>query len=128
MLDWDAVTSWRVLVVDDEPDNIEVISESLEFYGMTVCTAENGEVGLEKLKTFAADLILLDLSMPVMDGWQMLRHLKAGTETQQIPVIALSAHAIVGDKERALDVGLDGYMTKPVNVPTLIDDMKAAFE
>jgi CheY-like chemotaxis protein len=66
--------------------------------------------------------------MPVMDGWQMLRHLKAGAETQQISVIALSAHAIVGDKERALEVGLDGYMTKPVNVPTLIDDMKAAFE
>src|SRR5215216_7190543 len=128
MLNWDTITSWHVLVVDDEPDNIEVISESLEFYGMNVTTAENGEVGLEKLKSFKPDLILLDLSMPVMDGWQMLRYLKENTQTRRIPVIALSAHAIVGDRERALEVGLDGYMTKPVNVPTLIDDMKAAFD
>jgi two-component system cell cycle response regulator DivK len=126
MLDWQNVSSWKVLLVDDEPDNIEVVAESLEFYGMTVKTAENGQVGIDALKDFTPDLILLDLSMPVMDGWQTLRHLKSDPQTQSIPVLALSAHAILGDKERALAVGFDGYMTKPVSVPTLIQDLKAA--
>src|SRR5262245_38315170 len=122
MLDWQNVASWKVLLVDDEPDNIEVVAESLEFYGMTVKTAENGQVALDALKEFSPDLILLDLSMPVMDGWQTLRNLKSNPETQSIPVLALSAHAILGDKERAIAVGFDGYMTKPVSVPTLIED------
>jgi two-component system, cell cycle response regulator DivK len=126
MLNGRDASSWRVLLVDDEPDNIEVVAESLEFYGMTVQTAENGELGLEALKIFTPDLILLDLSMPVMDGWQMLRNLKANEETRPIPVLALSAHAIVGDKDRALDAGFNGYMTKPVNVRTLIQDLTAA--
>jgi CheY-like chemotaxis protein len=126
MLDWQNVSAWKVLLVDDEPDNIEVVAESLEFYGMTVQTAENGQVGLDVLKDFTPDLILLDLSMPVMDGWQTLRHLKSDPNTQSIPVLALSAHAILGDKERALDVGFNGYMTKPVSVPTLIEDLRAA--
>ena len=81
MLNGREASSWRVLLVDDEPDNIEVVAESLEFYGMMVQTADNGELGLEALKSFTPDLILLDLSMPVMDGWQMLRNLKANPET-----------------------------------------------
>ncbi len=126
MLDWQNVSSWKVLLVDDEPDNIEVVAESLEYYGMTVQIAENGQVALDALKGFTPDLILLDLSMPVMDGWQTLRHLKVDPTTQSIPALALSAHAILGDKERALDMGFDGYMTKPVSVPTLIEDLRAA--
>lgn len=126
MLDWQNVSAWKVLLVDDEPDNIEVVAESLEFYGMTVKTAENGQVALDALKDFTPNLILLDLSMPVMDGWQTLRQLKSDPTTQLIPVLALSAHAILGDKERALDVGFNGYMTKPVSVPTLIEDLRTA--
>jgi two-component system, cell cycle response regulator DivK len=128
MLDWQDVTTWKILLVDDEPDNLEVVAESLEFYGITVRTAENGQAGLDVLKEFVPDLILLDLSMPVMDGWQTLRNLKKEISTRNIPVLALSAHAILGDKERALEVGFDGYMTKPVNVPTLIQDLRAALE
>jgi len=71
---------------------------------------------------------LLDLSMPVMDGWETLRRLKADPQTQNIPVLALSAHAIVGDADRALAAGFDGYMTKPVNVPTLLQDLRAALK
>src|SRR5689334_2227639 len=102
MLDWQNVSSWKVLLVDDEPDNIEVVAESLEFYRMTVQAGVDGEVMLAALKNFAPDLILLDLSMPVMDGWLTLRQLISGPKTQMIPVLALSAHAILGDKERGL--------------------------
>jgi len=126
MLDWQNTSSWRVLLVDDEPDNLEVVAESLEFYGITVETAGNGQLGLDKLETFTPTLILLDLSMPVMDGWQTLRNIKSNSQMQGIPIIALSAHAIVGDEERAFSAGFDGYMTKPVNVPTLIEDVRAA--
>lgn len=128
MLDWNNVTDWKILLVDDEPDNIEVVAESLEFYGMTVRTAENGKIALETLQEFTPDLILLDLSMPVMDGWQTLHQLKSNPQTSTLPVLALSAHAILGDRERALEVGFNGYMTKPVDVPNLLRDLKAALE
>ena len=128
MLDWQNISSWQVLLIDDEPDNLEVVAESLEFYGIAVETATNGQLGLEKLETFAPTLILLDLSMPVMDGWQTLRRIKSSPQMQAAPVIALSAHAIIGDEERALNAGFDGYMTKPVNVPTLVDDLRTALQ
>lgn len=127
-LDWDNITGWNVLLVDDEPDNIEVVAESLEFYGMTVRTAGNGQQALDVLLDWMPNLILLDLSMPVMDGWETLRALKADPQTQDIPVLAFSAHAIIGDAERALAAGFDGYMTKPINVPTLLKDLQAAFK
>lgn len=128
MLNWDDVPSWRVLLVDDEPDNLEVVAETLEFHGATVKTAANGQLALDALKDFKPDVILLDLSMPVMDGWQTLRHLRENPETRILPIISLSAHAIVGDKERALQVGFDAYVTKPINVPTFIQDLKTALE
>lgn len=128
-LNWEKITEWEVLLVDDEPDNIEVVSESLEFYGMSVRTAENGQKALEVLQDeWLPDLIMLDLSMPVMDGWATLRKLKSEPRTQSIPVLALSAHAIIGDSERALNAGFDGYMTKPVSVPTLIQDLRFALK
>jgi two-component system cell cycle response regulator DivK len=128
VLDWQNISTWKVLLIDDEPDNLEVVAESLEFYGMTVETACNGQIGLDKVDSFQPSLILLDLSMPVMDGWQTLRRLKANPQMQNTPILALSAHAIVGDEERALSAGFDGYMTKPVSVPTLIQDLKAALQ
>ena len=128
-LDWEKITEWEVLLVDDEPDNIEVVAESLEFYGMTVKTAENGQLALDTLQdNWLPTLIMLDLSMPVMDGWATLRKLKSEPRTQTIPVLALSAHAIIGDAERAVNAGFDGYMTKPISVPTLIKDLQAALK
>jgi len=126
MLDWDNITSWTVLLVDDEPDNVEVLAETLEFNGISVQFANNGLQGLEALQHMQATLILLDLSMPVMDGWQALRRIKADPIFCNIPVVAISAHAIHGDKERALAAGFDGYLTKPVNVRTLIADLRHA--
>ncbi len=127
-LNWDNITEWNILLVDDEPDNIEVVAESLEFYGMSVRTAENGRIALEALMDWLPDLILMDLSMPVMDGWETLRALRADPQTQTIPVLAFSAHAIIGDAERALSAGFNGYLTKPVNVPTLLKDLRSAFK
>jgi len=128
-LNWEKITEWEVLLVDDEPDNIEVVSESLEFYGMTVKTAENGEIALDILEDeWMPNIIMLDLSMPVMDGWATLRRLKSDPKTQDILVLALSAHAIIGDSERAINAGFDGYMTKPISVPTLIQDLRKALK
>ncbi len=126
MLTWDNMSALSVLLVDDEPDNLEVVAETLSFFGITVRTAENGEHGLEVIRDFLPDLILTDLSMPKMDGWKMRSCVKADPRTAHIPVIALSAHAMAGDKERAIEAGFDGYLTKPVNVPTLLEDLRAS--
>ncbi len=126
MLTWDNLSTWSVLLVDDEPDNLEVVAETLGYFGVTVRTAENGERGMEVLRDFLPSMILMDLSMPKMDGWKMRSCVKADPRTAHIPVVALSAHAMVGDKERAIAAGFDGYLTKPINVPTLMEDLRAA--
>lgn len=126
MIDWQDVTTWHVLVVDDEPDNLEVVAETLEFRGARVETAENGKKALAALENYDANLILTDLSMPVMDGWQLRAQVKSNPKFAPVPVLALSAHAIVGDKERALEAGFDGYLTKPIDIMTLLDDIRSA--
>ena len=127
MIDWQDVSTWQVLVVDDEPDNLEVVAETIEYKGAQVKTAPNGQIALEILKDFPANLILTDLSMPVMDGWVMRSHVKSDPNLSNIPLLALSAHAIAGDQQRALEAGFDGYMTKPVNIHTLLDDIRSAY-
>lgn len=126
MIDWQDVSTWQVIIVDDEPDNLEVVAETLEFRGITVKTAANGQIALNLLEEFAANLILTDLSMPVMTGWELRSKVKADEKLSQIPIMALSAHAIAGDEERALEAGFDGYLTKPVNILTLVDDIRSA--
>ncbi|MBK8024665.1 MAG: response regulator [Chloroflexi bacterium] len=126
MIDWQDINSWQVLVVDDEPDNLEVVAETLEYLGAQVKTAQNGQEALEALEAFMANLILTDLSMPVMDGWQMRANAKRNPAFAEVPIMALSAHAIVGDRERAIEAGFNGYITKPVNINTLLDDIRAA--
>src|SRR5690242_12999338 len=123
MIDWHDASTWTVLIVDDEPDNLEVIAETLEYKGALVKTAQNGAEGLDLLKDFRPDMILLDLSMPRMNGWEMRVHIRALPELQHIPVIALTAHAMAGDKERTLAAGFDGYLTKPINIATLVHDI-----
>lgn len=116
------VRTWRILIVDDEPDNLEVVAESLEFFGASVKIAHNGKEALALLPSFAPNLILMDLSMPVMDGWQTRQQIHL--ISAELPIIALSAHAMAGDSERALAAGFDGYMTKPVSIPTLVSDLQ----
>lgn len=117
------VASWKVLVVDDEPDNLELVTKVLSFKGATVQTATDGEEGLEALKTFAPGLILLDLSMPVMDGWRMFELLRADESKRHIPVIALTAHAMMGDKERIMSTGFNGYIAKPFRLNTFLAEI-----
>ena len=126
MLNWQKISEWSILLVDDEADNLEVIAESLMFHGFKVKTASNGNDALAVLATFIPTLILTDLSMPKMDGWQLRTHVRALPQMVEVPIVALTAHAMIGDKERALEVGFDGYMTKPINVPTLVQDLRKA--
>ena len=126
MLNWQKTSEWSILLVDDEADNLEVIAESLMFLGFKVKTASNGKDALTVLETFTPTLILTDLSMPGMDGWQLRTHVRALPQMVDVPIVALTAHAMVGDRERALEVGFDGYMTKPINVPTLVQDLRKA--
>ncbi len=124
MIDWNDISTWRILVVDDEIDNLEIVAETLEFHGITVKTAMNGKEALTVLENFEANLVLTDLSMPVMDGWQMRSRIKNDEKRADVPIVALSAHAIAGDQERALEAGFDGYLTKPISILSLLDDIK----
>ena len=126
MIDWQDVTSWVILLVDDEPDNLEVVAETLEFRGAQVVTALDGVDALGKLKDFEPNLIMTDLSMPRMDGWELRVNLRTNIKFQNTPILALSAHAMIGDKERAMAAGFDGYLTKPVDIHTLVEDIRSA--
>jgi CheY-like chemotaxis protein len=124
MIDWNNKASWRVLVVDDEQDNLEMIAETMSFYGAITKAASSGAEGLEILESFHPTLILLDLSMPKMDGWQMRMRIKENPAHERIPIVALTAHAMTGDRERVLAAGFDGYIAKPINIASLIDDLR----
>jgi CheY-like chemotaxis protein len=128
VLDWQNIKTWNVLVVDDDPDNCAIIEDVLEFYGMTVKVARNGEEGLEVLQHFTPTLILLDLSMPKMDGWEMFKRVKSVQTLQTVPIVALTAHAMPEDRKRVFAAGFDGYLTKPLAVTTLIEDLRATVE
>jgi CheY-like chemotaxis protein len=128
MHDWNDLSTWAILLVDDEIDNLEVVAETLRFYGAEVKTADGGTRALEILKTFTPTLVLTDLSMPGVDGWQLRVKIRQLPEMQDAPIIALSAHAMLGDKERVLDAGFDGYMTKPIDVRTLPENMRKVLQ
>lgn len=124
----DAVANWTVLIVDDEPDNLMIPQEVLTFFGATVHTAENGVRGLELLDTIKPTFILLDLSMPYMDGWEMIKRIRANPATVGLPAIALTAHAMRGDKERVLEAGFNGYISKPFGFDALMAEIKRCVE
>ncbi len=115
----------KILLVEDNEMNRDMLSRRLLRRGYEVVLAEDGAVGLEVARSQRPDLILMDMSLPVMDGWEATRQLKAGPETARIPVIALTAHAMAGDEEKALRAGCDGYETKPVDLPKLLAKMEA---
>ena len=110
----------RILYVEDNDDNVFMLRGRLKRRGFEVIHAENGEVALDRVASNRPALILMDLSLPVMDGWEATRLLKANPATADIPVIALSAHAMSGDREKALAAGCDEYETKPVDLARLV--------
>lgn len=109
----------KILYVEDNEDNVYVIQQRLGRAGYTIVTAPDGEQGIAAALQEKPDLILMDLSLPVLDGWEATRRLKAMPETSSIPIIALSAHAMAGDREKALKAGCDDYDTKPIELARL---------
>ena len=113
----------NVLLIEDNELNRDMLKRRLERKEFIVSCAEDGQSGIDMAKNEMPDIILLDLSLPVIDGWNVARQLKADTNTKNIPIIALTAHAMKGDREKALDAGCDEYDTKPVNLEGLLDKM-----
>ena len=114
---------WDVLVVDDEPDSLEVASRLLRHYGAQVRTATNGEEALNTVREKRPTVVISDLSMPVLDGWGLIFALKQNRSTIDLPVIALTAHAMVGDRDRAISAGFHNYLIKPLTPSTFIKDL-----
>ena len=115
----------RILVVDDVPANVRLLEAKLSIEYFEVLTASDGPSALKVAAAQAPDLILLDMSLPVIDGWEAARRLKAAPTTSVIPIIALTAHAMAGDREKALAAGCDDYDTKPVDFPQLLGKIDA---
>src|SRR5947209_12610683 len=118
----------KILLVEDNEMNRDMLSRRLMRKGYEVVIAVDGREGLEKARSDAPDLILMDMSLPVLDGWEATRQLKADAATKAIPVIALTAHAMSGDRERALSVGCDDYDTKPIELPRLLEKIETLLQ
>ena len=115
----------RILYVEDNEDNIYVVKSRFASVGFTVLVATDGEQGVAMAAAERPDLILMDLRLPVLDGWEATRRIKARPETRHIPIIALTAHAMSGDREKALAAGCDDFDTKPVEMPRLLEKVRA---
>ena len=114
----------RILLVEDNEMNRDMLSRRLQRRGYTVLIAVDGQQGLDMAIAEKPDLILLDMSLPVLDGWEVAKRLKSDDALKVMPVIALTAHAMAGDRERALEAGCDDYDTKPVELPRLLQKIE----
>ena len=118
----------KVLLVEDNELNADMLSRRLKRSGYEVAVASDGAEGVEKAFSEQPQVILMDISLPVMDGWEATQRLKADAQTRQIPVIALTAHAMAGDRDRALAAGCDDYDTKPIDLPRLLGKIEDCLE
>ena len=114
-----------ILIVEDNEMNRDMLSRRLERKGFAVLIAVDGEKGVEVARANMPDLILMDMSLPVVDGWEATRRLKADKRLKHIPVIALTAHAMANDRDKALEAGCNDYDTKPIELPRLLAKMDA---
>jgi CheY-like chemotaxis protein len=119
----DILAGWDVLLIEDEPDSADVACRVLRFFGANVQVAANGMEGLNLLRTFRPRLIICDISMPVLDGWGVIEALNNDRELSNIPAIALTAHAMLGDREKAVAAGFHNYLTKPLTPVTFVHDL-----
>ena len=115
----------KILLVEDNEMNRDMLSRRLVRRGYEVLIAVDGQMGIDMAQAEVPDLILMDMSLPVMDGWEATRTLKASDATRHIPVIALTAHAMSTDREKAIEAGCDDYDTKPIELPRLLAKMEA---
>lgn len=115
----------KILLVEDNEMNRDMLLRRLVRKGYNVLTAMDGAEGVSMTISETPDIVLMDMSLPVVDGWEATRQLKANSQTQKIPVIALTAHAMSGDREKALTAGCDEYDTKPIELPRLLGKIEA---
>jgi CheY-like chemotaxis protein len=115
----------KILLVEDNEMNRDMLSRRLARKGYEVSIAVDGKQGVEMAERDMPDLILMDMSLPVLDGWEATRRLKGADATRAIPIIALTAHAMSGDRARALDAGCDDYDTKPIELPRLLEKIES---
>ena len=116
---------FKILLVEDNEMNRDMLARRLERKGYEVVIAIDGQEAVRMAQSLTPDLILMDIRLPVMDGWEAMRRIKIIPETQSIPIIALTAHAMAGDMEKCLDAGCDDYDTKPIDLPRLLEKMQA---
>ena len=116
----------KILLVEDHEEIWDFLSRRLKRRGFEVVLAHDGQDGLDRARAERPDVVLLDMNLPVMDGWTAARELKASLDTARIPVIALTAHALSGDRDKALDAGCDDYHPKPVDFSKLLSQIEAA--
>ena len=115
----------KILLVEDNEMNRDMLSRRLLRKGYQVIIATDGSQGVAMARSEAPDLILMDMSLPVLDGWEATRRIKAASETRSIPIIALTAHAMAGDREKAIEAGCNDYDTKPIDFPRLLEKIQA---
>lgn len=115
----------RILLVEDNEMNRDMLSRRLQRKGFDVAMAVDGKQGVDMARAGGYDLILMDMSLPEIDGWEATRQLRAAPETQGVPIIGLTAHAMAGDREKALEAGCNDYDTKPVELPRLLGKIEA---
>jgi CheY-like chemotaxis protein len=117
------LANWTVLIVEDEADSLDVALRVLKYYGANVHTARNGQEAWEVLQSITPRFIISDLSMPVISGWELIEQIKQDRRLSEIPTIALTAHAMLGDREKAMAAGFYNYLTKPLTASTFIRDL-----
>lgn len=115
----------RILLVEDNEMNRDMLSRRLQRKGYEVTMAVDGRQGVDMARSGGYDLILMDMSLPEIDGWEATRQLRAAPETKTVPIIALTAHAMAGDRDKALEAGCNDYDTKPIELPRLLDKIEA---
>ena len=115
----------KILLVEDNEMNRDMLQRRLEKRGYEVITAVDGQQGVDLARSESPDLILLDMSLPVLDGWGAAGVLKGDAATKKIPIIALTAHAMAGERQRAMEAGCDEYDTKPIELPRLLEKIQA---
>lgn len=121
-------SEWRVLIVDDDPDNVGVLELVLGFHNASTRIAASGEECLRLMREAAPNLLLIDIQMPGMTGYELLEHIRANDDWRDIPAVAVTAHAMSGDADRVMRAGFDGYISKPIDVASLVDDLRSILQ
>ena|SRR5688572_26718747 len=120
--------TWNVIIIDDEPDSVGVVEYVCRFHNASVRTANAGQVGLDLIRQEKPNIVFLDIQMPKMSGWDVIQQIRADSSLADVVAIAITAHAMSGDKERTLEAGFNGYLAKPISPLTFVSDVKAILE